>query len=135
MPRARIARLLLEGVHVGVLVDQYFNRGVEVTFFGRRCLTNPLAAVLARQTECPIHGLRMVRLPDRNRFSVESPKRSTRARRQRPRRRPRHHAGITSIVEGSDSRTSRAMALAASALAAAGRRRPSPNRNDCLDSS
>jgi len=67
----RMARLLQSGVHVGLLVDQFFIHGVEVTFFGRSCRTNPLAAVLARQTECPLHGVRVVRLADRNRFSVE----------------------------------------------------------------
>ncbi len=35
-----------------------------MTFFGRRCLANPLIALLARQTESPIHGLRAVRKPD-----------------------------------------------------------------------
>jgi KDO2-lipid IV(A) lauroyltransferase len=64
----RLARLLQSGVHVGMLVDQHYTKGVEVTFFGRRCMTNPLIAMLARQTECPIHGLRVVRLPDGNRF-------------------------------------------------------------------
>ncbi len=31
--------------------------------FGRRCLVNPLIAMLARQVECPIHGTRVIRLP------------------------------------------------------------------------
>jgi KDO2-lipid IV(A) lauroyltransferase len=64
----RLARLLQSGVHVGMLVDQHYAKGVPVTFFGRSCLANPLAAVLARQTECPIHGMRVVRLPDGNSF-------------------------------------------------------------------
>jgi len=53
------------------LVDQHFSKGVEVVFFGRRCLANPLIALLARQTEHPIHGLRAVRKPDGNSFCVE----------------------------------------------------------------
>jgi Kdo2-lipid IVA lauroyltransferase/acyltransferase len=64
----RLARLLQSGVHVGMLVDQHYSKGVPVTFFGRQCLANPLVAVLARQTECPIHGMRVVRLPDGNSF-------------------------------------------------------------------
>ena len=44
-------------------VDQYYVRGVEVTFFGQRTRANPLIARLARQVECPIHGTRIVRLP------------------------------------------------------------------------
>jgi KDO2-lipid IV(A) lauroyltransferase len=64
----RLARLLQSGVHVGMLVDQHYTKGVEVTFFGRPCKANPLIALLARQTECPIRGARVVRLPDGNSF-------------------------------------------------------------------
>jgi len=67
----KLARLLQSGSHVGMLVDQHFTKGVEVTFFGRRCLANPLIALLARQTESPIHGLRVVRKPDGNSFWVD----------------------------------------------------------------
>jgi KDO2-lipid IV(A) lauroyltransferase len=67
----RLAHLLQEGVHVGMLVDQHFTKGVDVSFFGRTCKANPLIALLARQIECPIIGLRVVRLPDRGRFSGE----------------------------------------------------------------
>jgi KDO2-lipid IV(A) lauroyltransferase len=64
----RLGRLLLSGVHVGMLVDQHYTKGVDVTFFGRTCKANPLIAMLARQTECPIHGLRVVRQPDGEHF-------------------------------------------------------------------
>jgi KDO2-lipid IV(A) lauroyltransferase len=64
----RLARLLQSGVSVGMLADQHYTRGVAVTFFGRPCLANPLIALLARQTGCPIHGMRVVRLPDGNSF-------------------------------------------------------------------
>ena len=64
----RLARLLQSGVSVGMLADQHYTRGVQVTFFGRRCLANPLIAMLARQTGAPIHGLRVVRNADRNSF-------------------------------------------------------------------
>ncbi len=65
-----IAHALAHGTHVGMLVDQYYVRGVEVTFFGRRTMANPLLARLARQIDCPIHGMRIVRLP-KHRFRVE----------------------------------------------------------------
>jgi Kdo2-lipid IVA lauroyltransferase/acyltransferase len=65
-----IAAALERGVHVGMLVDQYFHQGVEVEFFGRRCRTNPIVARLARHFECPIHGTRVIRLPD-HRFRIE----------------------------------------------------------------
>jgi len=64
----RLGRLLQSGVHVGMLVDQHYSRGVEVKFFGRPCKANPLIAVLARQTGCAIHGMRVVRQPDGNSF-------------------------------------------------------------------
>jgi Kdo2-lipid IVA lauroyltransferase/acyltransferase len=59
----RLARALEENRHVAMLVDQHYVKGVEVTFFGRRCMANPLLAMLARHVECPIHGTRMIRLP------------------------------------------------------------------------
>jgi KDO2-lipid IV(A) lauroyltransferase len=64
----RLARGLEEGQHVGMLVDQHYERGVHVTFFGRTCKTNPLIAQLARHLECPIRGVRAVRQPDGNHF-------------------------------------------------------------------
>jgi len=64
----RLARLLQSGVHVGMLADQHYSKGVEVRFFGRPCLANPLIAMLARQTELPIYGMRVVRKPDGNSF-------------------------------------------------------------------
>jgi KDO2-lipid IV(A) lauroyltransferase len=67
----KLARVLEAGGHVAMLVDQYYVNGVDVTFFGRSCKANPLIARLARQIECPIHGTRIVRLPDRHRFRVE----------------------------------------------------------------
>ncbi|MEZ5787315.1 MAG: lipid A biosynthesis lauroyl acyltransferase [Xanthobacteraceae bacterium] len=60
----KLARALGENRHVAMLVDQHYTKGVEVTFFGRTCLANPLIAALARQVDCPIHGTRMIRLAD-----------------------------------------------------------------------
>jgi KDO2-lipid IV(A) lauroyltransferase len=65
-----LADALRRGKHVAMLVDQHYGRGVEVTFFGRKCLANPLIAMLAREIECPIHGTRVIRLPG-NRFAGE----------------------------------------------------------------
>jgi KDO2-lipid IV(A) lauroyltransferase len=66
----RLAEGLARGAHVGMLVDQYFGRGVEVTFFGRKTTANPLLARLARHFDCPIHGVRMIRESDHT-FRVE----------------------------------------------------------------
>ncbi len=66
----RLAAALQRGVHVGMLVDQYYTKGVDVTFFGRPAKANPLLARLAQKIECPIHGTRIVRLPG-DRFRAE----------------------------------------------------------------
>jgi KDO2-lipid IV(A) lauroyltransferase len=67
----QLSRLARSGVHVGMLVDQHYTKGVEVIFFGRRCMANPLIALLARQTGCAIRGMRAIRKPDGNSFSLE----------------------------------------------------------------
>jgi KDO2-lipid IV(A) lauroyltransferase len=59
----KLAAALQNGRHVGMLVDQYLTNGVEVTFFGRKTKANPMLARLLRQIECPIHGVRIIRLP------------------------------------------------------------------------
>jgi KDO2-lipid IV(A) lauroyltransferase len=66
----RMAEALRNGQHVAILVDQYFTNGVEVTFFGRKTKANPTLARLLRQIECPVHGVRIIRLPD-HRFRAE----------------------------------------------------------------
>ncbi len=63
--------LLEQGVNVGMLVDQHFSRGVDVTFFGRTCRANPTIARLARKFDCPVLGIRVIRLPD-CRFRLET---------------------------------------------------------------
>ena len=66
----KLAEALQRGSHVAMLVDQWYGRGVPVTFFGRRTLANPLIARLARNVECPIHGICVVRHPD-GRFQLQ----------------------------------------------------------------
>jgi KDO2-lipid IV(A) lauroyltransferase len=66
----KLAEALQRGQHVGMLVDQYLGSGVEVTFFGRKTRANPTLARLLRQIECPVHGVRIIRLPGR-RFRAE----------------------------------------------------------------
>jgi Kdo2-lipid IVA lauroyltransferase/acyltransferase len=66
----RLGQALQQGQHVAMLVDQYLTNGVEVTFFGRKTRANPMLARLRRQVECPIHGTRIIRLPN-NRFRGE----------------------------------------------------------------
>ncbi len=66
----KLAEALQKGQHVGIQVDQWFTNGVEVTFFGRKTRANPTLARLLRQIECPIHGVRIIRLPG-HRFRAE----------------------------------------------------------------
>jgi Kdo2-lipid IVA lauroyltransferase/acyltransferase len=61
---------LEDGSHLGMLIDQHFTRGVIVPFLGQEALTNPVLAKFARRFECPVHGVRVVRLPGR-RFRIE----------------------------------------------------------------
>jgi len=65
-----MAGVLDQGLHLGMLVDQHFSRGVEVTFFGRKCMANPAIARLARQFDCPVVGARAIRLPG-GRFIID----------------------------------------------------------------
>jgi KDO2-lipid IV(A) lauroyltransferase len=66
----RLAEALQKGQHVAMFVDQYLTGGVEVTFFGRKTRANPMLARLLRQVECPVHGVRIIRLPG-HRFRAE----------------------------------------------------------------
>lgn len=59
-----------EGDMLGMLIDQYYAEGVEVTFFGRPTRFNPLFARLARLYECPVYAGRIIRRPD-HRFEFE----------------------------------------------------------------
>jgi KDO2-lipid IV(A) lauroyltransferase len=62
--------VLERGGHLGQLIDQHFTRGVTVDFLGRPALTNPILAKFARRFDCPVHGVRVVRLPG-HRFRLD----------------------------------------------------------------
>lgn len=64
-----LATVLDQGKHLGILVDQARRGGPVVQFFGRPCTANPTIARLARLYECPVHGVRVIRLPG-GRFRV-----------------------------------------------------------------
>jgi KDO2-lipid IV(A) lauroyltransferase len=65
-----LAAILDNGGNIGVLVDQKFSRGVETTFFGRPCQSNPMLAMLARHYECDVYPTRCARLAG-NRFRLD----------------------------------------------------------------
>jgi KDO2-lipid IV(A) lauroyltransferase len=65
-----MAGVIERGGHLGMLVDQHKKPGVRVNFLGRPCWANATLARLARHYDCPVHGSRVIRLPN-NRFRVE----------------------------------------------------------------
>jgi KDO2-lipid IV(A) lauroyltransferase len=62
--------VLQAGRHLGLVVDQHFSGGIEITMFGRKTRASPLPARLARNVDCPVHAVRAIRLPG-NRFRLE----------------------------------------------------------------
>ncbi|QIB32991.1 lipid A biosynthesis lauroyl acyltransferase [Ancylobacter pratisalsi] len=65
-----LAAVLDQGKHLGILVDQARRGGPTVEFFGQPCSSNPTIARLARLYECPVHGVRVIRLP-KGRFRIQ----------------------------------------------------------------
>jgi KDO2-lipid IV(A) lauroyltransferase len=61
---------LEKGGHLGMLIDQHFTRGVLVDFMGRPALVNPILGKFARRFDCPVHGVRVIRLPN-HRFRLQ----------------------------------------------------------------
>lgn len=67
-------RALHDGWLVGMLVDQHYAAGVEVSFFNHTCRVNPILARLARMNDVPVYGARAIRLADqRHRIEVVGP--------------------------------------------------------------
>ena len=64
-----MSNALEQGEHLGILTDQHFIGGVPSMLFGRRVLSNPAFARLARLHECPVHAVRVIRAPQG--FKVE----------------------------------------------------------------
>jgi KDO2-lipid IV(A) lauroyltransferase len=67
---SQIKKQFREGDALGMLIDQHYVRGIEVSFFGRPTLLNPLFARLVRIYDCPMYGSRIIRRPD-GRFGYE----------------------------------------------------------------
>lgn len=65
-----IADIVANNGHVGLLVDQRRTGSPLLPFFGRPALTSTFFATLARQYDCPVHGVRAIRLPG-DRFHIE----------------------------------------------------------------
>lgn len=57
-----MVRALKAGRHLALLVDQKFNAGIAVPFFGRDAMTAPSVAALAVKYGCPVWPVRVERL-------------------------------------------------------------------------
>lgn len=66
----RLSEELAAGRVLGMLTDQFFHEGVRAPFFGEETLCNQAFARLARLHDCPVHAVRVVRLPG-DRFSID----------------------------------------------------------------
>ncbi len=55
-------KALLEGGHLGMLVDQKMNDGIPVPLFGHDAMTAPALAQLALKFDCPVIPIRVERL-------------------------------------------------------------------------
>lgn len=70
----RLKDALRQGLLVGMLVDQHYANGIDVTMFGRPCKANPLFARFARMFDTKLYGGRIIRLPGRKlRFELVGP--------------------------------------------------------------
>lgn len=65
----RSLRLLQQGAHLAMLVDQKMNDGIPVPFFGREAMTAPALALFALRFQCPVLPARIERL-DGARFRI-----------------------------------------------------------------
>jgi Kdo2-lipid IVA lauroyltransferase/acyltransferase len=59
----QIAGALINGSHIGIIIDQRISEGVMMPFLGRPAWSNPIIGILARHYECPVYACRTVRLP------------------------------------------------------------------------
>ncbi len=67
-------RHLASGRHLGMLVDQKMNDGIEARFFGLRAMTAPALAAFALRFRCPVIGGHVERVgPARFRLRCEPP--------------------------------------------------------------
>jgi KDO2-lipid IV(A) lauroyltransferase len=63
-------KALRDGRHLGMLVDQKMNDGIEARFFGRPAMTAPALALFALKFKCPVVPARVIR-KNGARFEVE----------------------------------------------------------------
>lgn len=57
----QVMEALKSGRRIGILIDQKYNQGVEVNFFGRPAMTSPAYIQLAKKFKCPLIPVRIQR--------------------------------------------------------------------------
>ncbi len=57
-----MVRVMQDGGKLGILIDQKYNKGLEVPFFGRPAMTSEAFAQLAQKFDCPILPIRIERV-------------------------------------------------------------------------
>lgn len=57
----QVMEALKAGRRIGILIDQKYNQGVEVNFFGRPAMTSPAYIQLAKKFNCPLIPVRIQR--------------------------------------------------------------------------
>jgi KDO2-lipid IV(A) lauroyltransferase len=59
------------GGRVGIVCDQYYKRGIPVSFFGRMTLAQPIAAIIARRLGARVWMARCLRIGADSHFTIE----------------------------------------------------------------
>lgn len=62
----QVMTALKSGRRIGILIDQKYNQGIAMPFFGRTAMTSPAFAQLAQKFDCPLHAARVERLKGAN---------------------------------------------------------------------
>ena len=70
----RLVHTLKQNGYAGMLIDQKYNEGLNINFFGLQAMTNPIAVRLSRKFDVPLVMARIERLPKaRFRITVMPP--------------------------------------------------------------
>ncbi len=62
----KIMATIKDGGYLGILIDQKYNEGIEIPFFGLPAMTNPIAFQLAQKYHAPLVPVQNIRLKGAN---------------------------------------------------------------------
>ena len=66
----KMMQAMKEGHALGILIDQKYNEGIEVPFFGLPAMTNPIAVLLCQRYRCPLVPVKNIRSKDDRSFRI-----------------------------------------------------------------